>query len=149
MFGSSRAPLHVYRPILIDYQDGRCFYCRLPLRDRTEVDHFIPWSRYPVDLGHNFVLAHDACNAQKSDRLAAVEHLERWCERNVKHGAELSWVFRERNIVHDERASRQITIWAYSQAYAAGAMVWVGGNELVALTPTWELLSGELKGTRP
>jgi hypothetical protein len=35
------------------------------------VDHFIPWSRYPADLGHNFVLAHDRCINAKSDYLAA------------------------------------------------------------------------------
>ena len=34
------------------------------------VDHFISWSRYTTDLGHNFVLAHPGCNSQKSDYLA-------------------------------------------------------------------------------
>lgn len=137
MFGSSRAPLDVYRPILIEYQGGRCFYCLLPLRDKADVDHFIPWSRYPIDLGHNFVLSHGACNAQKSDRLAAIEHLERWCNRNVIHGAELSRDFRERSIVHDEKASWRITSWAYGQAHAAGSFVWLRGNQLVALTQAW------------
>jgi hypothetical protein len=138
MFGSSRAPLDVYKPVLIEYQDGRCFYCLRPLRDKTDVDHFIPWSRYPVDLGHNFVLAHGSCNTQKSDRLAAVEHLERWCDRNKRHGQYLVSAFQERNIVHDEHTSWQITGWAYSQAQAAGSLVWLHGNELVALSPEWE-----------
>lgn len=138
MFGSSRAPLHVYRPILIEYQSGRCFYCLRPLKGKTDVDHFIPWSRYPVDLGHNFVLTHSTCNAQKSDRLAAVEHLERWCDRNTKHGAELARDFHERNIVQDELASWRITAWAYSQAQAADAFVWLRGNELVKLSKAWE-----------
>lgn len=138
MFGSSRAPLDVYRPILIEYQGGKCFYCLRPLKDKADVDHFIPWSRYPVDLGHNFVLAHGTCNAQKSDRLAALEHLERWCDRNEIHGAELSRDFRERNIVHDEPASRRVTAWAYSQAQASGSFVWLRGNELITLTKAWE-----------
>ncbi len=138
MFGSSRAPLDVYRPVLIEYQGGRCFYCQRHLKDETDVDHFIPWSRYPVDLGHNFVLAHRPCNTQKSDRLAAVEHLERWCERNLKHGRDLGLAFQERNIVHDEHASWQITSWAYSQAQAAGSLVWLQGNELVPLSSEWE-----------
>jgi hypothetical protein len=137
MFGSGRAPLDAYKPVLIEYQGGRCFYCRRPLQDKTDVDHFIPWSRYPVDLGHNFVLAHGSCNTQKSDRLAAVEHLERWCERNMKHGQSLALAFQERNITHDENVSWQITAWAYSQAQAAGAMVWLHGKELVALSHEW------------
>jgi hypothetical protein len=138
MFGSGRAPLDVYKPMLIEYQGGMCFYCLRPLKDKTDVDHFIPWSRYPVNLGHNFVLAHDSCNTQKSDRLAAVEHLERWCDRNIKHGQDLVRAFQERNIVHDEHASWQITAWAYSQAQAAGSLVWLHGNELVVLSPEWE-----------
>lgn len=138
MFGSSRAALDVYKPILIEYQGRSCFYCRRSLRGRVDVDHFIPWSRYPVDLGHNFVLAHSSCNVQKSDRLAAVEHLERWCERNVKFGRDLSHVFQERNIVHDEQTSWQVSAWAYQPAQLAGSLVWLHGNELVPLSPRWE-----------
>jgi hypothetical protein len=137
MFGSGRAPLDVYKPVLIEYQGDRCFYCQRPLKDKTDVDHFIPWSRYPMDLGHNFVLAHGSCNAQKSNRLAAVEHLERWCDRNIRHGQDLARAFQERNIIHDEHASWQITAWAYSQAQAAGSLVWLHGNELMALSPGW------------
>lgn len=147
MFGPSRAPLHVYRPILIEYQDGRCFYCLRPLNEKTEVDHFIPWSRYPVDLGHNFVLTHNTCNAQKSDRLAAVEHLERWCDRNEKHGAALSADFRERAIVHEEHTSWRVTAWAYGQAQTAGSLVWASGSELVTLSPTWKQIVEKAVGT--
>ncbi len=84
MFGSSRAPLEVYRPILLEYQEGNCFYFLRPLTQQLDVDHFIPWSRYPVDFGHNFVLTHKTCNNQKAGRLAAIEHLERWGNRNCK-----------------------------------------------------------------
>ena len=137
MFGSSRAALDVYRPVLTEYQGGKCFYCLRALKDRTDVDHFIPWSRYPVDFGHNFVLAHGSCNTKKSDRLAAVEHLERWCERTIKHGRDLARAFQERNIVHDENASWQVTAWAYGQAQAAGSLLWLHGDEMVSLSPSW------------
>jgi len=123
MFGSGRASLEVYRPILVEYQHGDCFYCLRPLKDRSDVDHFISWSRYPVDFGHNFVLAHGACNTKKADRLAAVEHLEKWCERNAMYGEELAAVFSERNIVHDQDSSLQVTTWAYEQAQTARSLV--------------------------
>lgn len=138
MFGSGRATLDIYKPVLLEYQGGKCFYCLRPLRDKTDVDHFIPWSCYPIDLGHNFVLAHDSCNAQKSDRLAAVVHLERWCERNINHGRALDHAFQERNIVYDEHASWQVTAWAYRQAQVASSLVWLHGNELIVLSPEWE-----------
>jgi hypothetical protein len=140
MFGSGRASLEVYRPILVEYQHGDCFYCLRPLKDKSDVDHFIPWSRYPVDFGHNFVLAHGICNVKKADRLAAVEHLEKWCERNAMYGEELAAAFSEMNIVHDQDSSWRVTAWAYEQAQTARSLVWRQNNELVALTPEWRAL---------
>jgi hypothetical protein len=140
MFGSGRVSLEVFRPILVEYQRGNCFYCLKSLKDKSDVDHFIPWSRYPVDFGHNFVLAHGSCNTRKGDRLAAVEHLERWCERNKTYGEELAAAFQERNIVYDPEASRRVTAWAYEQAQSAGSLVWRQGDELVKLAPGWRAL---------
>lgn len=137
MFGSGRDSLEVYRPVLNEYQKGECFYCSRPLKDKADVDHYIPWSRYPVDLGHNFVLSHNTCNAQKGDRLAAVSHLENWCERNARHGTALAEEFGERNVVHDLSASRQIAAWSYGQAQTANSLVWLSGKQLVALPPSW------------
>jgi 5-methylcytosine-specific restriction endonuclease McrA len=90
MFGPGRAAFDIYKPVLIEYQSGGCLYCQRPLKDKADIDHFILWSHNAVDLGHNFVLAHSSCNTQKSDRLAAVVHLVRWCERNIKHGRDLA-----------------------------------------------------------
>jgi 5-methylcytosine-specific restriction endonuclease McrA len=89
LFGEERAGLEAYRPILMDVQHGMCMYCERNLSRQTQVDHFIPWSRYPADLGHNFVLAHDKCNNAKADYLAAEKHLAAWAERNRLHQEEL------------------------------------------------------------
>jgi hypothetical protein len=140
MFGSSRVPLEVYRPILIDYQDGKCFYCLRHLKTQPDVDHFIPWSRYPIDFGHNFVLAHKSCNGQKADRLAAFEHLERWCDRNAEYGSQLRAAFQVKGIIHDERASKQITRWAYEHAQSAGQRFWRCGNESEPIPERWREL---------
>ena len=40
----------------------RCFYCAGVIRGEPAVDHFVPWARYPLDLGHNYVLADARCN---------------------------------------------------------------------------------------
>jgi hypothetical protein len=49
LFGSERAPLAVVRPVLLDIQRGRCFYCNGTLQPaHTHVDHFVAWARYPV-----------------------------------------------------------------------------------------------------
>ena len=68
LFGSNRSDLTAVRSIVRPFQLGKCFYCGGLLGDEPgHVDHFVPWARYPVDLGHNFVLAHASCNEKKSD----------------------------------------------------------------------------------
>ena len=140
LFGSERAALDSYRPMLLDVQHGSCFYCRRPLASVTEVDHFVPWSRYPVDLGHNFVLAHKTCNARKLDCLAAEEHLAAWGERNREHGEALSQAFLDAALPNDLPASTSITHWAYRQTATAGGLVWVRDKLLKHLEPGWERL---------
>ena len=139
LFGTARRDLSKYREILRDVQQDECFYCRRRLRaDAAAVDHFVPWRRYPFDLGHNFVLAHGGCNGSKGDRLAAVEHLRRWRERNLGGLYDLGARFDDAGLVHDAGASLQITRWAYDQVARAEGQVWVKGNELVRLTGEWE-----------
>jgi hypothetical protein len=46
LFGSERNNLALVRPVLMDLQRGRCFYCRAAITGTTaHVDHFIAWSR--------------------------------------------------------------------------------------------------------
>jgi hypothetical protein len=67
LFGAERAPLDKYLPILREVQEARCLFCeREVAHGSAHIDHFIPWARYPIDLGHNFVLAHGKCNTSKA-----------------------------------------------------------------------------------
>jgi 5-methylcytosine-specific restriction endonuclease McrA len=127
LFGTSRASLADYRPILEEVQGRACFYCETQRRE-TEVDHFIPWSWYSLDLGHNFVLACKCCNADKKDRLAAFRHLERWARRNGDHGASMTAAFRERQLPNDLGATTTVAAWAYRRAEAVGGGTWVLGR---------------------
>src|SRR5262249_35353909 len=137
LFGSERADLSVYRPILHAVQSGQCFYCDGPVGAVGAVDHFIPWSRYPVDLGHNFVLSHSTCNAKKGDRLAALQHLERWCQRNHRRAEDLSKAFARSKIFADRAASVRITRWAYEQIEATNGLVWISGEQMSPLDTGW------------
>lgn len=92
MFGADRASLAPYRNLLADLQGRRCFYCDSS-KGVDQVDRFIPWSWYSIDLGHNFVLACERCNGAKSDMLAAPEHLDRWLCRNGTSGGVLREYF--------------------------------------------------------
>src|SRR5262245_35842593 len=137
MFGQERASLEVYRPILMDVQQGDCRYCQKKLSKEAQVDHFIPWSRYPADLGHNFVLAHNQCNNAKSDYLAAEKHLAAWAERNRLHQEELQARLREAALPCDWSASVQIAKWVYQQTEKANGQVWVAEKVLQHLSPAW------------
>ncbi len=92
MFGSDRISLVPVRDPLRELQAGRCFYCEGRLPDRCEVDHFIPWARYPDNGLDNLVAAHPKCNNQKRDFIAAVPHLEHWIDRSATNDAELSHI---------------------------------------------------------
>ena len=130
LFGAERAPLAKYLRILREVQEARCLYCEGQVAPGTaHIDHFIPWSRYPIDLGHNFVLAHAGCNSAKADHLAASEHLRRWVERNRTAAAFLQEQFDQGLIVHSAQRSERIARWAYSQAAATRALAWVRDRE--------------------
>jgi hypothetical protein len=144
LFGSERASLEPYATILREVQAGVCFYCLRGLGpDTAQVDHFVPWSRYPLDLAHNFVLAHAGCNDSKANLLASVEHLGRWCVRNVERAHALADAFAGRRLVHDLSGSLAITRWAYEVAEQSGSKVWRSRSaRLVELNPAWRALVG-------
>jgi 5-methylcytosine-specific restriction endonuclease McrA len=137
LFGGQRASLERFRTILSDHQRGRCFYCEKGIRTVPHVDHFIPWRRYPLDLGHNLVLAHANCNERKGDRLAAEEHLAKWSKRNTEHGETLSCAFDERELRHDFSSTSRVAEWAYEQLRRTSGRVWVRGSELRLLSEQW------------
>ena len=139
LFGRERSLLESYRPILLEVQAGRCFYCHTDLQRRMDVDHFVPWSRYPTDLGHNFVLSHPSCNNAKSDHLAAEEHLAAWIERNKAHAAEMDARLAEAELPHDFAASVRIAEWAYEQTEQANGQVWVSQGRV---SSTWDRSGG-------
>lgn len=138
LFGSERTDLTVVRTILEDVQAGRCFYCERSLpKQAGHVDHFIPWSKYPVDLGHNFVVAHQTCNAAKADHLAAVDFLAVWTERNAEHRGQLAEEFDRRGVLHDLPTSVRIASWAYQQTFDVNGLTWAQKEEMVPLPTDW------------
>jgi hypothetical protein len=142
LFGTERSDLASVREVLQAMQSS-CFYCHRPFRAVPAVDHFIPWILYPLDLGHNFVLAHAECNSQKRDLLAAEEHLEKWVERNRTHGTELQMMFDRKGVLHNLPSTTRIAAWAYSRAATNGGRVWLSKENLAGLQGVWSALLRE------
>lgn len=138
LFGSERANLKEVGSIINEFQSGNCFYCRRSLKgDISHVDHFVPWSRYPVNLGHNFVLAHATCNGRKSDRLAAAVHLGAWCEFQQRNAEPLAVEFNRFGIMNDFRSTLKILNWAYNQTFEVRGLTWLKGQEMEPLPNDW------------
>jgi 5-methylcytosine-specific restriction endonuclease McrA len=124
LFETPRQVLAVVCTGLRGLTNDRCFYCGKGLHE-ADVDHFVPFSMYPRDLMHNFVLAHPACNRSKSDALTGREHLERWMEYIVNHDDALQEIGRVAGRTMDIVASRAIARWSYSNAVTSGAQAWL------------------------
>ena len=90
LFGADRVQTAKIRAGLWEIQRRRCFYCDERVADPTkgQVDHFVPWSRYPDDSLDNLVVADVGCNGFKSNSLAAAHHVARWGLRFVSNAAE-------------------------------------------------------------
>lgn len=129
MFEQSRQTLAAARLVLADAQANRCFYCEARLTG-GDVDHFIPWVRYPRDLAENFVLAHAACNRAKSDMLAAPLHAARWAGRN-RTGGPIIEGLTSAGLVSDGPAIAAVARWAYGEAARAGARLWLSSGVTV------------------
>jgi len=137
LFGAERNALGAVRPVLMELQHGKCFYCSQPVRsDVGHVDHFIPWAKYPIDLGHNFVLADSRCNGKKRKRMPHVDHLARWSERNRHFAADIVAALKDR-LPCDVACTKRIAFWAYEQTENARGLTWLRGDELLALSPEW------------
>jgi len=149
LFGTERSNLGSVREVLQQIQ-SKCFYCERQFRAVPAVDHFIPWALYPLDLGHNFVLAHAECNSQKRDLLAAEEHLAAWEERNRQHDGELRVGFDRKGVLYNLPSTIHIARWAYSRAATTGARAWKEANQVAELTGIWSsiLVESPVSGPR-
>lgn len=117
LFGSARTPVAAYAERFYELQGGRCFYTgdRLKEPRAAEVDHFIPWARYPFDSPFNLVLASRAVNNKLRDELKKPEWRAEWLTRNEKHRARL--IAPEPDgfgaAAEDEATARAISDWVY------------------------------------
>jgi hypothetical protein len=131
LFGVERSAFPVLlRRQLRELQDGRCFYCPDALSSAGDVDHFVPWSRWPNDAIENLVLAHAACNGHKSDRIPGPRPLQRWVVRLATQTNDL----RAAAATANWESGRPRTLALARSLYAHlpdGSPVWNAPNDIV------------------
>jgi len=130
LFGTSRSSLKPASELFREIQVGNCFYCQKPLKGTGEVDHFIPFTKYNNDLGHNFVLAHRACNNNKRDYLAAPKHREKWQEQNLVLNEKLITDELTNHFTCDVERTTHVANWAYGIAEKNGSKYWLATRDV-------------------
>ena len=124
LFETPRQALVVIGNGLRKLAGGHCFYCESHVAE-ADVDHFIPFSLYPRDLMHNFVLAHPSCNRSKSNTLAARPHLQRWLDQMTRHDDALHEIGEAAGLSAEIDASKSVARWGYSNAASSGGQAWI------------------------
>ncbi len=135
MFASTRNQLTNVSHFLFDLQEAKCFYCQKTFKkNHMAVDHFIPWSLYPSDTGHNFVLADSKCNSQKSNFLASAQFVRDWITRNNTHNATITHELTTMGFLGNQDRTQHIAHWAYQQAIQNQYILWdgIGNDKIVA-----------------
>ena len=128
LFETSRKTLALVCKELKALYGCKCFYCNKATAE-LEVDHFIPFSLYPRDLMHNFVLACPNCNRSKSDSLAARVHLDRWVKAVMKNNDATTQIGEAVGVVANLETSLSIAQWSYDAASGGQVTGWVKAGE--------------------
>jgi 5-methylcytosine-specific restriction endonuclease McrA len=135
LFGVDRTQLAAVRPGLLDLQHGQCFYCGENLRAAgAEVDHFIPWARYPDNGIENLVAADARCNGAKRDFLPAQEHLRRWKARNEASERVIAQIASDAQWESHASETLGVARGIYLRL-APGTPLWVGAQEFSPADP--------------
>lgn len=129
LFETSRKTLRLVCSGLKDLYGKNCFYCNKTTSE-LEVDHFIPFSLYPRDLMHNFVLACPACNRSKSDTLAAKNYFNKWEELAAKNSDEIVNIGMKSGIPSSLVTSIAVARWGYETCIKNNGAVWLGPEKL-------------------
>ncbi len=124
LFETSRKTLAQVCKGLKGLYGSKCFYCNKSTSD-LEVDHFIPFSLYPRDLMHNFVLACPTCNRSKSDSLAAKIHLDKWIQSSIKKSEAIVIIGEQIGICSNLETSISIAKWGYELASHTNTAFWI------------------------
>jgi hypothetical protein len=130
LFGVDRASLTAVREPLRELAEGRCFYCGDRVRSRFEIDHFIPWARYPDNGLENLVVSDPGCNRHKFDHLAAGKHVEIWLDRAERQATHLEAIAEEAHWERHPARSLGVARSIYLRL-PADAMLWQLGKRFV------------------
>lgn len=113
-----------------------CLYCD-GKTDAFDIDHFIPFPLYPMELAHNPVSAHPKCNRSKSDAVAARFHLEKWPLRFARQADDIAQIGRDAGIKFDAKTVDRVAHWAYQSGLANRTKVWLAPRRFESIDASY------------
>jgi len=133
LFGASRLAMVRVRAALVELQEGCCFYTGERLR-KPEVDHFLPWARYPTNAIENLVACNKEVNNAKRAFLAAPDHVSRWAARLDRAASERAELTRIAGSAHlDNRPAETLSVArALYLRLPSHARLWHDGQHFVS-----------------
>jgi hypothetical protein len=136
LFGSTRKQLTSAKDLLLDFQSGKCFYCeKLSISD-ADIDHFIPWKKYPRNIAQNLVLSCPSCNRSKSDMLASFSHLDKWLTNSLFNKV-MSDEISGLGFVSDQDCAYKVGIWAYKNGLDSKSLAWERPNSKLTIDSSY------------
>ena len=147
LFGVGRVPTIKLRDDLLEIAEGRCFYCSEIVGSsdskKPEIDHFIPWSRFPNNNVENLVISHARCNRQKRNFIVCNAHLDNWVHRLNNRSADLNEIAARQAWPSDFSKSGGIASAVYG-GLPEGFYAWVAAEkfELLDLEKAHESIAG-------
>jgi 5-methylcytosine-specific restriction endonuclease McrA len=135
LFETDRSSLAPVREPLRELAGSRCFYCGERFRTRFEVDHFIPWARYPDNGLENLVVSDPDCNRHKLDHLASGDHVERWLDRLDEQQAHLEAIAEQAQWSRWPARSLGVARSIYLRL-PSGIRLWQSGKQFVPVDRT-------------
>jgi 5-methylcytosine-specific restriction endonuclease McrA len=136
LFGSTRKKLTSLRDYLLNHQSGRCFYCNNAASSESDIDHFIPWKKYPRNLAQNLVLACPKCNRSKSDMLAAKIYLDKWLDKVLTNDAR-SLEINKIGFISDRECTYKVSSWAYTNGVESNSLAWERPNIKIVMDKSY------------
>ena len=131
-FSRERESLEKVRLPLLQLQAERCFFCEAKVADQPQVDHFLPWARFPTNLVENLVVAHADCNGSKSDFLASGRHVINWTARAKTHQGVLEKIGTDYGLGSDGPRIVKVAAVIYGQLPDA-SLLWDGKKKFEPL----------------
>jgi hypothetical protein len=90
------------RALLLELQNGQCFWSSKPITSTSSADHVVPWAKRKVSTIENFIITPKSVNSSKGAFLISPNLVERWVTYLDENQSELKLAAEKYSFPTDE-----------------------------------------------